>query len=632
MKRSSVESSRSPRLERHRSWIPLTVIALGLISISMLIGTNWIREQLMIQDVALVHAVGEIQTREATSHLWIEEYVSGDEVHLSEAWENQDRSALLIDAILEGGMVGQERYKLEPLSDPVLRLQAISIRRQIEQFRDIAQRRAIGYPKGEDVGIGSAIDTEYDAVFGVMLTDLRTLASGIGDHLDRSHAQSKLLFRTILIAWVAIVSLAVWGLWTRERRRLFAESALRESEAQRLQSQKMEAVGRLAGGLAHDINNYLAAMTGHCELVKMKLDRWSMPGSETISHSMDVVMETGTKAASLIRRLLAFSRREAVQPRVVNLNRVVEGLQSMLVRLIGEDIRFDVKLEQGLWNVKVDPSQLEQVIVNLTVNASEAMPTGGRLTISSFNVDSSGGPSAADTSMDPGPFVLLAISDSGPGIPAELHDQIFEPFFTTKDKASSSGLGLATVYGIVKEAGGSIQLESEPGLGTTFKIYLPQIAEAESAAIAQLPLATLGGSQHILLVEDNDELRASTQEALELLGYKVTVARDGDEALAAFHASAAEVDLLITDVVMPGLNGREVAEKLQAQQPGLLVIFVSGHTDDVVLRHGVKENEVHFVPKPFSIHLLARKIGDVLHVEPAVIEEQGELLSRRSGS
>lgn len=561
----------------------------------------------MVQDIALVHALGEIQTREAASHLWLEEYVTGDEIHLGEVWENQDRSLALIHAILDGGRVGTDRYSVKPLEEPSLRRRAVDIQRQMREFERIARRRHEGYERREDVGVGSALDIEYDRVFKGMLADLRSLQSAVDDELDRAHAQSRLLFRTILTAWIAIVSLAVTGLWTRERRRLLAEAALRESEAQLLQSQKMEAVGRLAGGLAHDINNYLAAVTAQCDLAKLS------PGDAAAVRSrMDSVVSTVSKAAALIRRLLAFSRSEPLETRIVNLNRVVADLEPMLARLIGEDVQLTTELDPELWNVESDPSQLEQVVVNLVVNAREALPAGGDVALQTRNVRRERGDTNQAPALDAGDYVVLTVSDTGIGIPHEIRERIFEPFVTTKDKTTNSGLGLATVYAIVRQVRGTIRVESDAGKGSSFGIYLPRSHAEETRSAAPNRGRMAGGGQRILLVEDNDDLRESAREALEVFGYSVATAATGEQALEIFRANPAAVDLVITDVVMPGMNARQVVERLRHERGDLPVILVSGYTGDVVVRHGVDQADVSFVPKPFSMDALAHKIQEVL--------------------
>ena len=592
------------RPQGFRYWMQGTVLALGIASIAMLIVTNWIREQLMIQDVALVHAVGEIRSREAISHLWIEEYVSGDEQHLEDAWTAQDRAAYLIDAILEGGNVADGRYALEPVTDPGLREKALGIRRQIEEFRRIARARQHGHERGNAVGIGSIIDQEYDGVFKAMLEDLSALEVAVDDLLESAHSRSSLLFRIILIAWGAIVCLAVTGLWTRERRRLVAEAALRQSEAQRLQSQKMEAVGHLAGGLAHDINNYLAAITLQCELAKLK------PGDRVKqAERLTSVIDTAARAADLIRRLLAFSRRESVQHKVVSVNGIIENLKPMLDRLIGEDVRLRVDLAADLWNIKIDPSEIEQTIVNLVINSREAMPRSGEVVIRTANHEADGKSTNARSQLPKGAFVMIAVQDTGVGVPPELREQIFEPFMTTKNKATSSGLGLATVYGIAKQNHGAIRLDSEVGRGTTLTMFLPRTTEElQETAKRQAPIKTRG-TQKILLVEDNIELRESTTEALEVLGYSIVAVENGEAAVAAYDSSICAV---VSDVVMPGMNGREVMERLRKRDPQLPFIFVSGYTDDVMLRHGIKESEVDFLPKPFRVEELTHKIREVL--------------------
>ncbi len=592
-------------------WMPIVVFALGMASLLLLVGTNSIQDRFIVRDLELVHAIAQIQTQVATSHLWLEEYVSGDEVEVEQIFANLSWSLQAVEAMLEGGRFNPRHRGLEALDDPALRQLGETIRARLQEFEAISRTRRQGFEarRFEEVGIGSPLDIEYDRVFGELFQAANALEAALDERLARNQARSRVLFLTILAAWLLIVGLAVTGLWTRERRRRLAVEALRSSEAQLLQAQKMEAVGRLAGGLAHDINNYLAAITALCELVVMKAE----PG-DWVAKKMNSVLATVAKASDLIERLLAFSRQQPVHPEVVSLARVVHGLEPMMHRLMGDDVELETRLEEGLWQVKIDPAQLEQIIVNLLVNARDAMPTGGKVTIEVANrtldeVYLSGHPMA-----QAGECVLLAVSDTGTGIAPEIRDKIFEPFFTTKPKTEGSGLGLATVYGIVNQNSGTVAVYSEVGEGTTFKIYLPRCLEAGplGAGPAAEETARVGGSERILLVEDNDEVRESSQAVLEALGYRVVTAANGLEALELFDADGQDVDLLITDVVMPGMSGKEVMEELRGCKEDLKVIFMSGYTDNVVLRHGILDGDFDFLQKPFSSTTLAGKIREVL--------------------
>ncbi len=606
---SSLAAKPAARRALEQSWMPVAVFALGVMSIGLLFVSNGIHDRFVARDMTLVCAIGQLQTEMAKSHLWMKEYVSGDGTNGDRIWQSLDGARKVTDAILFGGQIHGELQVDHPLKGRALRTRAESIRAQIDEFEQIARERQRGYERGDDVGVGSALDMKHDDLFQGMSAEAKLLEGSIVKRVAENHGRARLLFNFILLAWVMIVGMAVTGLWTRERRRRLAEAALHRSEAQLLQAQKMEAVGRLAGGIAHDINNYLAAITAQCELIRMKSEEASK-----LARRMDSVIATSSKASALIKRLLAFSRRQPVQPQVVNLNRVVEGLGKMMVQPLGEDVRFETRLSPHLWNVKIDPAQLEQIIVNLLVNAREAMPTGGTVTARTARRVVERDDLHAQPALEKGEYVELSVIDDGTGIAPEIRDKIFEPFFTTKEEAGRSGLGLATVYGIVKQNGGFIELESEVGKGTTFTILLPRCQQAETKAIAQgaLKPAQIGGLERILLVEDNDELRDSTQAVLEAMGYRVMVAANGEEALSICDNGGGEFDLLITDVVMPGMSGREVMDRLRERKKDINVIFISGYTDNVILRHGIKEGEFEFLQKPFSADSLASKIRQVM--------------------
>ena len=432
----------------------------------------------------------------------------------------------------------------------------------------------------------------------------------IGDRMIESHRRSRLVFAALLAAWVVIVALAVTGIAARERRRAEAESALRAREEELFRARRIEAVGRLAGGIAHDINNYLAAITAQCERVKLKAE----PGGP-LEQRMGRVIETSFKASQLIKQLLAFTRRQPLRLRVLDLNRVVGGLASMMHRLLGEDIRLEARLMPGLWRVKADPSQLEQVLVNLMVNAREAMPAGGRVTIETLNR-----PAAAGAGGD---AVELAIADDGPGIAPEIRDKLFEPFFTTKEDRGGSGLGLATVYGIVTGAGGTVEVTSEPGEGARFLIRLPRTLEPEQAegVPAPVPGRPIGGSERILLIDDNEEFRTSTRDSLAALGYRVVEAGSGEQAIEAF-AGGDGVDLVISDVRMPGLSGPAAVDRMRHQRRDLRILFISGSSGSSILLQGFKPGEFDVLHKPFGIDELDRRIR-VLVAGPPPSPQEG---------
>ncbi len=396
--------------------------------------------------------------------------------------------------------------------------------------------------------------------------------------------------------------LEVVGSWSNvtEKKRL---------EAQLFQAQKMESVGRLAGGVAHDFNNLLGVIAGYGELLGKRL-----PDDPRLKKYLSDIMKAGERAAGLTRQLLAFSRRQVLQPRILDLNAVVGEMERMLQRLIGEDIQLATVLEGKLGRARADPGQIEQVLMNLAVNARDAMPRGGRLTLETANVDLDVTYARSRPGVEPGPHVMLAVSDTGHGIPPEVLDHIFEPFFTTKEEGKGTGLGLATVHGIVKQSGGHIFVYSEAEHGTTFKIYLPRLEEAVTAMEATPPVeAELPrGSETILLVEDEASLRSLVRECLEVSGYTVVEARHAAHALEIAEVHPAPLHLLMTDVVMPGMSGRELAERLAASHAETRVLYMSGYTDDAVVLHGVLAADVAFLQKPFTTDALARAVREVL--------------------
>lgn len=375
------------------------------------------------------------------------------------------------------------------------------------------------------------------------------------------------------------------------------------------QSQKMESIGRLAGGVAHDFNNLLTTIMGYAEILLTQADKDS-----PLRNGMEEIKLASDRAASLTGQLLAFSRKQMIQPVVLNINHAVAEMDKMLRRLIGEDIDLITVLEPELWNVKFDPGQVDQVVMNLAVNAKDAMPEGGKLTIETANVDLDETYARQHgVELKPGHFVMVAVSDTGMGIDEETQSQIFDPFFTTKEKGKGTGLGLSTVYGIVKQSGGFVWVYSEPGQGTTFKIYLPKTEAGEAfMAEEQIQPQHLEGSETILLAEDDDSARGLIRSILQEYGYRVLEAQDGEEALRLSEQHEGPIHLLLTDVVMPKMNGRELAERLQPLQPKMKVLYISGYTDNTIVDHGVLESGMQFMQKPFTPKVLASKCRKVL--------------------
>jgi PAS domain S-box-containing protein len=385
----------------------------------------------------------------------------------------------------------------------------------------------------------------------------------------------------------------------------------RRLEAEYRQAQKMEAVGRLAGGVAHDFNNVLTIIQGQVELLLMQLGE-----QDPRRRKLEQIKRAGERAAGLSRQLLAFSRRQALEPRPVDLAALVGDMEKMLRRLIGEDVTLVVRGEPGTARVLADPGQMEQVLLNLVINARDAMPRGGTLTIETDAVDVAPGGVFWRPGLAAGPAVRLRVSDTGQGIPAEIRDRIFEPFFTTKGEGKGTGLGLSIVYGVVRQSGGAVWADSEDGRGAAFTIVLPRLAR-EAAEAAAAPEAPAGGrGETILVVEDQEEVRAVITEVLKQAGYRVLAAREGAGALALAATYAGPIHLLVTDVVMPGLNGREVAEALQASRPDIGVLFVSGYTADVLTAHGLEAGHAALLEKPATPAVLRRKVRELLDACP----------------
>jgi PAS domain S-box-containing protein len=385
-----------------------------------------------------------------------------------------------------------------------------------------------------------------------------------------------------------------------------SQEALRQRDEQLRQAQKMEPIGRLAGGVAHDFNNLLMAIHGYAEMLVQNLDA----GDERKSDAEEI-LKAAERAAGLTRQLLAFSRRQVITQQAVALDQLVDGMQKMLQRLIGPEIEISTEYWPDLTPALADSAQVEQILVNLVINARDAMPSGGKIMIELRNIELDRIGVAAHPGLQPGEYVEMAVSDTGVGMDPDTAVRIFEPFFTTKDSGKGTGLGLATVYGIVQQNGGGIEVQSRVGRGTTFYIYLPRAVDLGKPALIK-PASSIGASETVLLVEDDDRVRALVANMLKKNGYKVLLASAGDQALEIAARHHGRIHLLLTDVMMPGLNGRILSERLTAARPDTRVLYMSGYSDDAILRRGVKSAAAYFIQKPFSVEALANKIRETL--------------------
>lgn len=389
--------------------------------------------------------------------------------------------------------------------------------------------------------------------------------------------------------------------------RKHAEEEKQKLQSQLLQSQKMESIGRLAGGVAHDFNNMLCVILGYVELIKARL-----PAHDPLLQDLQAIEKAACHSRDVTAQLLAFSRKQLIAPRPVNLNDIISHAKETLAPLIGEDIELRFYPGPGLWNIIFDPAQIEQILVNLAVNARDALPSGGTLTIKTANISLDEASCREQGGLMPGDYVQLEVGDNGLGMDTETLAHIFEPFFTTKSVGEGTGLGLATVYGIVEQNGGFIRVTSVPGAGTTFRVYVPKGVEQERAPVQTAGTAVTSGTGTILLVEDDDMVSRMTAEMLKSVGYTVLIENDPVDALSLCEKKHLPIDLLITDVVMPNMNGKELRDRIKILRPDIKVLFMSGYTSDVIVHHGIAEEGVNFIQKPFSLNDFARKIQDIL--------------------
>jgi two-component system, cell cycle sensor histidine kinase and response regulator CckA len=496
-----------------------------------------------------------------------------------------------------------ERQRLATAIDQAAEAIMVTDARGAILYVNPAFETVTGYSRSEAIGLNPSMlksGKQDDAFYGSLWATIS------GGHIWRGRLVNKKKDGTLFTEEATISPVrdaaGTTTSYVAVKRDVSASLAL---EAQFLQAQKMEAVGRLAGGVAHDFNNILSVILSYADFLSGEV-------AEPARTDVEEIRTAALRAAALTRQLLAFSRQLVLEPRVLNLNQTVTQLEKMIVRLLGADVKLTTLLGAGLWNVKADPGKIEQILMNLAVNARDAMPTGGQLTIETRNVELDDDYARAHD-VPAGSYALVAVTDTGVGMDAETKARLFEPFFTTKERGKGTGLGLATVFWIVKQSGGHIWVYSEPGKGATFKVYFPRAVGAAQVHPSEPPAReAVRGSETILLVEDDDQVRAVAAGILRRNGYVVLDASNGGEALLVCEQHEATIHLLLTDVVMPRMSGRQLAERLASLRPEMKVLFMSGYTDDAILQHGVLDSGVAYLEKPLTPALLTRKVREVL--------------------
>jgi len=628
--------------------MPTAVFLIGAFSIGLLLWVNRIGDRQQM-NFLVVDAVMGAQISVATGHLWLEEALGGDTT-ANEALAAIDQATYLVNSTLHGGR-SEHGLILIPLEDPALRSRLEALKAMTLKFKVLALERL---RNPAEAGVGTVHDQRFDALFKDILAKASALESVVEKNSARDRLKSGRIFLGILLAWAFIIAAATAGFLSRERRRKSAEEALLDAHEQLLaqaeeltahrerlaelvemrtceltaanellrdeiaerknlecqlgQSQKMEAIGQLAGGVAHDFNNILTAIIGYGSMAGMR----SKNDEKTLQY-LDQILAAADRAALLTHGLLAFSRKQTITLKPANLNSIVRSVEKMLGRLISEEIELQTRLSEEDLVVMVDSGQIDQVIINLATNARDAMLDGGSLVIETTAFEMTRDYCNTHGFGAVGRYALLTVSDSGQGMDEATRARIFEPFYTTKEVGKGTGLGLSIVYGIIKQHNGFVTVYSEVGTGTTFKIYL-LLARGEAAPkrLVEGMETVTGGDETVLVVEDNVEVRNLTRLLLEQNGYRVIEAVDGQDAVERFGAHRDEIQLVIMDVVLPKMNGKETLMKMHSIRPDVVALFTSGYTAEVIHKKGVLMEDINFISKPAPPQALLRKVRELL--------------------
>jgi signal transduction histidine kinase len=586
------------------------VLALGAAGLLLLVASDRLRQQSVESHHARVGALEQIQLDVALSHLWLEEYLTGDLVDPREIFTPIAEARALNRALLgqpapaDAAAPTEARPwtgELAPLTLTAQQQRAAELDGHLAEFSRISRQRYDGFAAGNTVGTGSVMDVRYDAVFGHVLAAGRSLAGMLELEMAAYQRRSVGVLVLVVALWSALIVGATVTLLHWERRQAAAEVELDEGRRALQRSQKLDAVGRLAGGLAHDFNNYLAAVRGHCELARM----WVQDPQKT-SDKLGEAVRVIDKASKLVDRLMNFGYRQPSAPEVVDPNRAVLSVERMFAAAAGERVRVELQLSDALWPVVIDPDGLHQVLLNLLINARDAMPEGGTVTIATANLPDWGEAGGIE----------IRVCDTGPGIAPEIRDSLFEPFLTTKAESGGFGLGLAMVLQIVEQAGGTIDCASPAEQGARFEIRLPRSDRPAPAAAAELAAigVDLRGDESILLVDDNADYRRSIEELLGGLGYRVTSAADGRSALAACEAAGYRFDLIVSDVRMPDLDGPQLVARIAERRP-TRALFLSGYSRHELERRGLDPGGAPVLHKRISPVELAATLRATIELE-----------------
>ena len=587
---------------------PVIVVAIiSAIMVSFIVFSLYNNYRVAIHHAPLGNATMQVKHEATLAHLELEEILSdypGKDI--TDVWKHFDKSAWYIQVMLQGGNTGHGVFLL--LRNPSRRRDLQRAQAELAELRSIAKQR---WAAKNQPDISVPLAQKFDRVFTEFHAQTERLHASLRSAMKKDLNE---FFRTKITLIILIIIMSTFLIFTlrryeKKQRQDFI--ALQKAEEAQHQSRKLESIGRLAGGVAHDFNNMLGVIIGHADFALKELDT-----SHPSYADLEEIQKAAHRSAELTRQLLAFARKQTVIPKILDLNHSITGMLKMLEKLIGAHIDFSWKPEDELWPVKIDPSQIVQILANLCVNARTAIDGVGKITIATQNTHLDKSYSIEHPEFLPGDYVVLSVNDTGSGMDKETLKLIFEPFYTTQEVGSGTGLGLATVYGIVKQNQGIITVESTPEQGSTFKVYLPrqkgQIAENHSEVKKDVPR---GQGETILLVDDEKPIAKMATKLLEELGYRVLTATSPNEAIKIAEEETSKIALLLTDVVMPKLGGRDLAQELSKTHPHLKKLYMSGYTADIIATHGVLDDETHFIQKPFSRESLAIKVREAIEQE-----------------